>query len=371
MNRPTTAWILAAAFMLWLTGPGNTHAFELNGFADITYTATEMGETTGGSNNGFSLGHVDLYVAEQLSDRADMLAELVIEFQDGEAIIDVERMQIGYALNNHHKVRAGRFHNLLGYWNLAYHHGAQLHTTIDRPFFLEFEDESGPLPTHMVGLWWDSRIDTGAGDVRLGIMFGNGASLSGDLTPVSPEPLTLDPGSGGDSDNKKAVSLSLSLSPAAMEGAQIGLFGQRGTVVITDTVGPADDEIEQTILGTDLIHMSDHLEFLGEWYLWQHKDLAGNSTDTTGWYAQLGYRVTEKTMPYVRHSLLDTESDPYFDAIGITGTTPANSRETRVTVGGLRFDIDFRTVLKVEYRAVDDDIDGSYNEGAVQWAFLF
>lgn len=369
MNKPSRVWIWAAAFVFWLAGPGTTHAFELNGFADVTYTATEMGGATGGSNNGFSLGQLDFYVAEQISDRMDVLAELVIEFDDETAITDLERLQVGYALNNHHKVRAGRFHNLLGYWNLAYHHGAQLHTTIDRPFFLEFEDEQGILPLHMVGLWWDSRFSTGAGDVELGVMFGNGAALSGDLT--APEPLTLDPGSSSDPDNKKAVSANISFSPAAMEGMQVGLFGQIGTVVITDTVSTNSDEIDQLIWGVDVAYLSDRMEFLGECYAWQHENLASVSTDTVGWYTQLGYRVKERVMPYIRYSALDAESDPYFDAIGITGTTPAGDRETSVTTVGMRFDIDFRTALKVEYRAVDDDIDGSYNEAAAQWAFSF
>ncbi len=368
MNRPSTAWILAAAFVFWLTGPGTAHAFELNGFADVSYTATEMGGATGGSNNGFSLGHLDFYVAEQLSDRMDMLAELVTELDDGEAITDLERLQISYALNNHHKVRAGRFHNLLGYWNLAYHHGAQLHTTIGRPFFLEFEDEHGVLPMHMVGLWWDSRFSTDAGNVRLGVMFGNGAALSGDLS-VTPELLELDPGSGSDPDNQKAVSANLSFSPAALEGLQVGLFGQTGTVLITDTGGPLDDEIDQIIWGVDVAYLSDRVEFLGEYYAWQHENLASVSTDTVGWYTQLGYRVKEQVMPYVRYSTLDAESDPYFDAIGVT--TPAVDRETTVTVVGIRFDIDYRTALKAEYRAIDDDFDGSYNEAAAQWAFSF
>ena len=35
----------------------------------------------------------------------------------------------------------GRFHTPYGYWNTAFHHGAQIQTSIGRPRFLEFEDE--------------------------------------------------------------------------------------------------------------------------------------------------------------------------------------------------------------------------------------
>ena len=86
--------------------PATSRAFELNGFGDVTFTNAERYLGTS-ANNGFALGQFDLYVAEQISDRLDVLAEFVIESPGAGFVVDLERLQIGYAINNNNKIRAG------------------------------------------------------------------------------------------------------------------------------------------------------------------------------------------------------------------------------------------------------------------------
>ncbi|MFQ5508700.1 MAG: hypothetical protein ACE5FN_05090 [Leptospirillia bacterium] len=362
--------LVAGLFML---SPGNSHGLELNGFGDVVFSATEMSDS-GDDNNGFALGQLDLYMAEQVSDRIDVLAELVIESASGAFVIDLERLQIGYALDNNRKLRVGRFHNLLGYWNLAYHHGSQLQTSIERPFFLEFEDDGGVIPVHMVGTWWASRHHTPLGRTDVGIMFGNGASLSADLT--ANEVAELNPDSGGDSDNDKAVSANISLMPAKVGGLTVGASAHFGTINIVDTGGGAlNDELDQFIWGLDVVYARSGTEVLAEYYAWHHDTTSTPTShnNTTAWYTQVSHAVTEMLTPYLRYALLDAEADPYFNAIGFTRNASGvvANREKSVVIAGVRYDLNYRSSLKAEYRSVDDDRLGTYIEGAAQWAFSF
>lgn len=370
--------LLACAACL-ATAPGAARAFELNGFGDVTYTDTE-GTNNAPSNNGVALGQLAFYLAEQLSDHLDVLAEYVIESPGEGFVVDLERLQVGYAFNNNHKLRAGRFHNLLGYWNLAYHHGAHLQTTIGRPFFLEFEDENGVIPVHMVGLWWDSRVNTSAGRVSLGVMAGNGASITGDPTAVAVGTVNtteLNPDSAGDSDNDKAVSARLAFNPAAVPGLGVGVSGQFGVVNITNIDTDADgtvnaaDQVEQTIAVLDVEYIKDAIELLAEYYVWMNdSDQVANFDDSSAYYVQTGYQFAHKVTPYARYESLEAKAnDPYFIAVGMT--VPGLDRQKNITTVGVRYDIHYRAALKFELRAVDDDMDGSYNEAGVQWSFSF
>ena len=118
-------------------------SFELHGFGDVQYYQF-LNSDDADENGAFFLGQLDLYVAESIGPRLDVLTEVAIESPDGaEFVIDLERIQIGYLFSDALKVSAGRFHTPLGYWNTAYHHGAFLHTTIERPLFVRFEDDGG------------------------------------------------------------------------------------------------------------------------------------------------------------------------------------------------------------------------------------
>ncbi|MBI5137910.1 MAG: hypothetical protein HZA24_11335 [Nitrospirae bacterium] len=355
---------------------GTAHAFTLNGFGDITYSSTPK-DANGESNNGFALGQLDFYAAEQIGDRLDVLAEYVIENPGDGFVVDLERLQVGYAVANNHKIRAGRFHNLLGYWNLAFHHGAQLTTSVSRPFFLEFEDENGVIPTHMVGLWWQSRFEPAAGRVDVGVMVGNGAGLHGD---GSGNPVELDPGSGGDPDNEKAISANLTFRPAAVKGLEVGVSGQSGTIIVSQDgsagstlpggiVGVA--EIDQLLLGVHAVYQAGGLELLTEFYQWQNDVTGSTHDDSIAYYAQVGYMVGEATTPYVRYETLDAKAnDPYFQAVGMTTGT---GRTKTITTVGVRHDLNYRSAVKAEVHLVDDEAtyDGSFEETAVQWTFAF
>jgi hypothetical protein len=64
---------------------------------------------------------------------------------------DVERLQVGWRISPDLSFWFGRYHNPIGYWNVEHHHGHFMETSAERPQIIEFEDEGGPLPIHLVG----------------------------------------------------------------------------------------------------------------------------------------------------------------------------------------------------------------------------
>ncbi|MDH4228415.1 MAG: hypothetical protein OEW11_01560 [Nitrospirota bacterium] len=363
---------LLCAGVVWLAGSGAAQAFEFNGFGDMTYRARGA-SNGGGANNGFALGQLDLYATKEVTDRTDVLIEIVAEDrQQGGFEVDLERLQFTYTLSNVHRLRAGRFHTILGYWGHAYHHGAHLQTTIYRPFFLEFEDRGGALPAHAVGLWWSGRWASAAGRLETSAMVHNGSTVIWNSAAGSPTG-TLETSTGGDSDNHKSVVFAINFRPSALEGLEVGASGQSGAVRVTDTaipLSPTDKDVREVITAAHVAYPGEQVEFIAERYDWHHTR-GGTQTSANAWYLQAGGRVG-KGFLYMRYATMDAEKDDYFDGIGFT-TFSSSLAGRRRTIGtaGVRLDIHYLTALKLELSQVDDDQDGQYETGTVQWTFAF
>jgi len=340
--------------LAFMTPNTTSFSFELKGFGDVTYTnSTERGN----DKDTFSLGMLDLYVSQPIDDKMDVFVELVIETDEetGEPVTDLERFQISYIVNDALKVRVGRFHNILGYWNTAYHHGAQLQTSVDRPAFLNFEDDGGILPTHLVGLWFSGRLKTAPATVLYGVMAGNGSRVRDGA---------LDPNNASDDDKTKAASFRLKIEPSAVEGLGVGLSGNLSTVkgytVTTQTM-----EVRQGVFSADVTYFADNVEIIGEYYIIKDEDKFGASNDysSSAYYAQVGYLIGEEFLPYLRYEKTSIdENDPYFSVIG--------TKDTETMIGGLRYNINPVSSIKAEVRGVDNGTD-KFEEYAIQWAAAF
>src|SRR4030067_1099667 len=198
------------------------YSFELNGFADVSVTKSTEGADEF-RNVDFAFGTLDLYFAQTLDD-IDILLELGVEEGDE---MDVERVTIGYTFSDALKVRAGRFHTPLGFWNTSYHHGVQLQPTIERPDFLKFEDDGGILPTHVVGASLGGRVHTGIGAVEYTAMIGNGPQIvdeNEDGALVKGDDV-LSPNNISDNNIGKAVAFNAAISPSFVSGLKLGVSG--------------------------------------------------------------------------------------------------------------------------------------------------
>ncbi len=85
---------------------------------------------------------------------------------------NLERFQVGLHVGES-SFWLGRFHNPIGYWNMQFHHGAFLQTTVSRPGIMAFETSGGLIPNHLTGLLWEDIDEFG----KAGLYYTFGAGL--------------------------------------------------------------------------------------------------------------------------------------------------------------------------------------------------
>jgi hypothetical protein len=301
---------------------------------------------------GFTLGMFDLYFVSKLSEEFSFLGEVVFETSEsGEPVIDVERVIIKYARSDLFKVALGRTHTALGYWNEAYHHGALLQPTVERPEVLKFEDDGGILPVHSVGIevsgsfysedWWLSYV----GNVA------NGRGTIPDMIQVT-----------SDLNRDKALGIKVSLERREPFRFHVGGMVYHDRIPADPATPGRESEIGERIDGAHLYTSGGRFEAMAELYRVGHEDMAAGAVrDHVGWYALLVAKLG-RVKPYGGFERLDFEPGDAFYA-------PADVDLDRVT-GGVRIDPNPFVAVKLEYRndrRPDERTDGFL----LQTAFTF
>ncbi|MGC2049694.1 MAG: hypothetical protein WA635_13925, partial [Gallionella sp.] len=200
----------------------------LHGFLDVGYAINSKDSTNPalpGLPNGFNVGSLDIYLTPQFEGKVKTLIELIFEnTPEGSLATDLERAQIGYTFSDAATMWAGRFHSPYGYWNTAYHHGAQMQTAILRPRFLDFVDKGGILPAHMIGLWANGKIRAGGGRFTYDAYAGNGPGIAVEPGVGG----VLDPQTAGDSNHQAMVGFNLGYEFGGWaDGLRLALYGLR------------------------------------------------------------------------------------------------------------------------------------------------
>src|SRR3990172_6600024 len=304
-------------FVLW--GPTgwipSASPLDLHGFGDVQYYQF-LNSDDANENGAFFLGQLDLYAAESIGPRLDILTELVIESPDGgEFVVDLERIQIGYLFSDALKLSAGRFHSPVGYWNTAYHHGSFLQATIERPLFLRFEDDGGILPVHSVGLLASGRRFGRTGELSYAVQLANGSSITLDLGDpfAGPDPTddsaALTPNNNSNPNHNKALALHAEFAPAQLTAWALGASLYQSRVVGEGLPAPTQVDLTQTILGADLTKRTGAFELLAEYYLLRHRDHLGTQGTATDhlYYVQMEYEIGEWLTPYGRHEQMSLD----------------------------------------------------------------
>ncbi|MFN0009783.1 MAG: outer membrane beta-barrel protein [Planctomycetota bacterium] len=263
---------------------------------------TEAGVDT--TTNGFSIEVIDLLMTSALTERMSVLAETTFEAQEqGGFVLEVERLLLKYRHSDAFSVSAGRFLTGIGYWNTRYHHGEWLQTSIDRPEVLDFEDDTGLLPTHNVGLSFKGAFCTDALLADYTVEVANGRGPTADNPQVE-----LDANDG------KAVNVAIGLEPAFLHGLRLGggIYVDEIPENTDPTIGNVHDSIDEQITNVFCAFNDIRWEMMGE-YFWVDQEEAGVSADSTGWYVQVGRHFGYWT-PYVRVDGIDrSDLNTYFD----------------------------------------------------------
>lgn len=307
------------------TGAGDilsSPALLLRGFGDINLSG-------GQGPASFSLGGLDLFVTSRLSDHISVLSEMVIEAGDDNALsMDLERISVQFRVSPYLTVAAGRFHANIGFYNAAYHHGLWFQTAADRPRIFAFEDESGILPVHNVGVSLGGRLPSGSAGLSWIAEVGNGRRWVPGAEVVQ---------NVADIDDRKSINVGVISRPTAVDGLQLGLS------VLNDRLDIGSQAVGETITAAHVVVQRSDFEWLNEVVAIRHVPSLGGSAMTTGFYSQASRRFGV-FQPFVRFDYLRVpDGDPVFRDIGVaTGATKA-------PMIGLRFDVSAFAALKVQY----------------------
>lgn len=324
------------------------------GNVDAHYRDNNIGEGFDSGNNFFSLGEFDLFMTSKLSNRISFLNETVFEFErSGDVGIDIERLIIHYDVNNLLKIDVGKFHLPLGYWNLNYHHGVWLQTTMDRPAIVEFEDNGGPIPMHATGIQLSGSALLEGFDLNYACAISNGRGVN-----------TTQLQNFDDMNDKKALSLQFEVQPHIVEGLRLGPSVYYDVIPEDETNPNRENEIREIIYGGHIVYTMRNIELLTEAFVINHDEVSGDVFNTFGGYAQFAYTIN-KFKPYYRYDYIDYDnSDTFYRE------SEFDFFDTNTHTIGLRYELSHFNAIKFEYsHGVFDDED--VNIIGLQTAFSF
>lgn len=333
----------------FLSGP----RLKLQGFGHVQFLVDDVESRATGTDNSFAIGGLDLFLTSRLSENVSFLNETVFEpTSDGDYVLDVERIIFRYEVSDALNIETGRFHTTTGRWNELYHHGEYLQTSAGRPAVLNFEDENGILPVHMVGLAFKGRKKLSNVALDYAFEVGNGRGP----TPDPPQIVS-------DENDNKAFNLSIAVQPAAVRGLRIGSSYYRDKIPTnTDpTNAPVHGVIDETIFNLSVEYERNDWRVLAEVFDIEHKSTV--DTSSIGWYAEVSHHVGLWT-PFVRLDGVHLDDQDLFFASVDDTTTGAL---------GTRYELSDWSALKLQYAHTDYDLaaGGSDEKDALLFQISF
>ncbi len=319
--------------------------FSLHGFGHSEFEVERSISKDGTEReNGFSIEVLDLLFTARIGERATILSEVTFEENDdGENVTEIERLLVNYRFSDAFQVQMGRFLTGLGYWNSRYHHGEWLQVSIDRPEVLDFEDDSGLLPIHNVGLVFHGSLFTEAASYGYTVEIANGRGP----TPEKPQVKE-------DANDPKAINVSLAVEPSCVRGLRLGGGAYFDEIPPNDDPGDGNlhGELDELILNAFAVYQRGNWEVMAEFFDLEHDD-GSTETNSSGWYVQAA-RSCGLWTPYVRLDGLRRDDDELFWEV---------PEDTRTRVLGVRYDAAEWLALTLHYERTDIDAPaGDLNE---------
>ncbi|MFZ5472155.1 MAG: hypothetical protein ACOZIN_22210, partial [Myxococcota bacterium] len=232
-------------------------------------------------------------------------------------------------------------HSEIGYWNVAYHHGAWLQLSVDRPRTISFEDEGGFLPIHYAGIFAGARPRVGPGWLSLHIGAANGRGNNNDDVRVV-----------NDTNPAKALLAGVEYEGLGLPNLHLGASAVFDWIAPVDaTLRPSlpDTPMREMIFSGYVAYLDDVLTLIGEGHHVRHT-AAGQAWGTSGAYALVGYRFGVVT-PYARFEWIDPSwptPDPFYVPDPTAPLTPVD--DLVEAVSGIRVETTEWSALKLEYR---------------------
>jgi hypothetical protein len=327
---------IAAMACLCLSVTSFSQNTQIRGFIDGLTTVQK-------GNVSFGFGEQDLFITSELSDRFSFLGESVFKFTAStptEFSVSIERVVIKYNIAGNHNLLFGKHHTPLNYWNDTYHHGRVFFPTIYRPLLFD----ANIIPLHTVGASLQGH-DLGKLKFGYDLMIGNGLGSSEVL----------------DNDKRKSITAAVHIKP--VDGLRIGLSFYDDAVAKGASVHDKviNWKVNQHLFTGSAAYFGKKIELLAE------STFGTNHTDTTGTrqtiasYFYAGYKIKEKLIPYIRLDNLHFQEGEIF----------FHKDNTTSLVAGIRYDINYLTVVKLEYQHQHLELEGNVNKITAQIAIGF
>jgi hypothetical protein len=305
-----------------------------------------------GSAGGFYTGDFDLLLTSRINDRASVLSEIVIGEGDAQSFgVDLERVLLKYDYNDHLKMSFGRYHTGIGYYNTAFHSGAWMRTTVDRPLIMEFANDGGLLPTQAVGVAVTGMVPSG----KLGLNYIAEYGSSDTIRPA------ID-GSGNleDENNGNHVNIGFFVRPEGLPGLQIG--GSFYHDKIGDSSPQQPLRFGQTIVNAHIVYVAHGFELLNEGFLIRHvQENSQIAFNMPAFYSQLSRRFG-RFRPFFRYQYVNTnKEDVVFNDVGLRYGPSF----------GARYDFDNNIAFKAQLDHTVRGGEPNLNGLQMQFAFTF
>jgi hypothetical protein len=257
-------------------------------------------------------------------------------------LINVERFEIGYEFGDWLRLKAGRFHTAFGYYNDAYHTGFYYQLPIDRPAFVNYEDNGGLIPARAVGLHADGRIPVGT----IGKLRWDAELLNNRPQKPTDTAILTDGGQIA-----RAFNGRLRFEPGGLlDGLVIGGNFYYGHIRGSTDVVPLSDfnlgsslqlpsqirlnaqvqvqipNYQEITLGAHIAYLENNVHFIAEYAHFAHQRDDGTVDVSEGGFIEAGYTFGDFT-PFVlldRTSLAHGNGQPAVPAYGLPAVVPDN-----------------------------------------------
>jgi len=324
MTRFTQRIFLLFLICLLFNLPSFAQRTQIKGFANA-----DMYLEDGKLNFGF--GEQDLFITSELNDHFSFLGETVFKYSPDSPTkfnVSVERIIMSYNYFGNHNVLIGKHHTPINYWNDTYHHGRVFFPTIGRPLLFD----ANIIPIHTTGL---GLTGLNLGKLKFGYNFllGNGI------------------GSSDVADNDKYKSITAAVHIKPKDKLQLGLS------IYNDVISEGavehghiiPEKINQQLYTATVAHFGSKFEFLAEGTFASNKAESTGTLHSFASYLYTGVRLHEKLVPYLRLDYLNlNDSELYYDG-----------GDTFSYLAGIRYEINFLIVVKMEYQHIQKDNAGN------------
>jgi len=297
-------------------------------------------------------------------DKFGFLGEYILSNKESE----LERLQAGWHTSDSSTIWIGRFHAVSKFWTTEYHHGQFLQTSISRPGLENWEDDSGPMPSHITGLLVEHGLDIGD-DASVGISFAAGLGPAFAKHELLPYDLLE-----GGSDHGQAVNFRVAYRPSPVSPNQIGLALAWNEIPVDSDSDPALatlNEIHQATVSLFADWSWQNWRLLTNWVYFNNglHYVDGKQTDKfTSAYVQGEFKTANDWTIFGRSELsFGEDNSPYLQLL------PAFTAHRHML--GVRWD--FANVQSLTLEIADTSTEGSagmhinFKEARLQWSAVF